>query len=217
MPEEKKKRKASKRRKIPADIKGPEGREAQPVSGVVWIPRERIRANDYNPNRVFAPELRLLKISLLADGWTQPIVVRPVIELSEMQSFTEVGVAEMRINLSQNVSMGFEVVDGYHRWLAAEDAKVGAMTGGDIPCVIVIPLSPEHQKMSTVRHNRARGHHQVVDMAKIVADLSAEGFGEAAIMDLLQMEAEEVRRLLARGNMLERGSEEGFNKGWTSG
>ena len=46
-----------------------------PVSNVQWIKSEYIQANDYNPNTVAKPEMELLRLSIEADGYTQPIVV----------------------------------------------------------------------------------------------------------------------------------------------
>lgn len=45
-----------------------------PVSNVVWVPFDKVVANEYNPNIVAPNELRLLYISIKEDGFTQPIV-----------------------------------------------------------------------------------------------------------------------------------------------
>ena len=160
----------------------------QPVSNVTWVDRLLLKANDYNPNRVAPAELRLLRISIVEDGWTQPIVVRE----------------------------DFEIVDGYHRWLVSEDIEVLALTGGQVPVVFLRDLSPEQQRMATIRHNRARGIHHVVKMADIVDSLVNDfDVAPEAIGQLLQMEDEEVSRLLDHGSMVKRGSASDFNKGWT--
>lgn len=174
---------------VPADLQGPKGIDDQPVNSIRWIPRELIDANDYNPNRVAPPEMRLLKVSLLVDGWTQPIVVRQEGER-------------------------YEVVDGYHRWLVADDKRVAAMTDGMIPAVVLKPASHEDQMMSTIRHNRARGNHTVMKMAEISVAIAESGLPDDRIMQLLQMEDEELERLKARGNMVKRGSAEEFGQGW---
>lgn len=159
----------------------------QPVSNVKWIPRERLKANSYNPNHVAPPERRLLKISLLEDGWTAPIVVR-----SDM-----------------------EIVDGFHRWTVSADKAVYAMTNGFVPVVFLDESkSLSDQMMSTIRHNRARGTHHVVKMSEIVESLASDGLTDDEIASRLQMESEEVSRLLDKGNMLKRGSREEFNRGW---
>lgn len=158
-----------------------------PVSNVQWVHRDELKANDYNPNHVAPPEKRLLKISILEDGWTMPIVVR-----SDM-----------------------EIVDGFHRWTISGDKDVYALTDGYVP---IVKLSDEKsladQMMSTIRHNRARGTHHVVKMSTIVESLAGDGLTAEEIGVRLQMDEEEVSRLLDRGNMLKRGSRPDFNLGW---
>lgn len=164
------------------------GLDAQPLSGMKWVPREQLKANGYNPNFVAPPEMRLLEISLLEDGWTQPIVAR---------------------------SDG-EIVDGFHRWTLSERPEIAAMTGGLVPVVYFpddVPL--EDQKMSTVRHNRARGAHHISKMAEIVVDLVKAGVPTDEIEQRLQMEFEEVDRLADHAGMVERGADaDGFAEAW---
>ncbi len=167
------------------------GIENQPVSNVQWIERAKLRRNEYNPNRVAPPELKLLKISIVADGWTQPIVVRPV-DNGE-----------------------YEVVDGYHRWyISGADDEVAALTGGLVPCVIVEP-GPEDQMMSTIRHNRARGVHAVLRMSDITRSLiDDQGYTFEQVGTLLGMETTETERLYDRGTMASRAEGREFGKGW---
>ena len=167
----------------------PDNVAAQPVSQVRWLERERLAANEYNPNLVAPPERRLLVTSICEDGWTQPIVVRPE-------------------------GPGFEIVDGFHRWSTSEVREVYDLTDGLVPTVQVPLRDPSHQRMSTIRHNRARGVHHVVRMADIVADLTAEGVTEADLVARLGMEPAEVRRLLERGNMTERASTGQMGEAW---
>jgi hypothetical protein len=177
------------------------GLENQPLSGLEWVPRDQLHANDYNPNKVAPRELRLLKISILEDGWTQPIVA------------TE----------------DDEIVDGFHRWSISADADVQALTDGLVPVVFLRNIPEDQRKMATIRHNRARGSHYVVSMAEIIKSLQAElGLEPAEIAHRLQMEEEEVMRLLDRGSMIKRrthdtrhnpfaleGDENGFSEAWT--
>jgi ParB-like chromosome segregation protein Spo0J len=156
------------------------------------VPRDALAPNDYNPNVQPPPERRLLKISLLEDGWTQPIVV-----------FDD-GSGTKPI-----------IVDGEQRWQQTADPEVAALTGGLVPIVrIVKPRG--HRLMSTIRHNRARGEHVVRAMADIVRELLQNGYDDPEICFLLQMEPEEVKRLADRAGMPERVTRAGatFSKGW---
>jgi hypothetical protein len=163
-----------------------QGPAAQPVSQVEWVDPSTLSANDYNPNHVAPPELNLLAISILEDGWTQPLVARP----------------------------DGEIVDGFHRWtIARRNPLVAALTDGLVPVVRIDP-DRDSQRLSTIRHNRARGSHHVVKMADIVADLRKQGLHEDEIAERLQMEIEEVERLAMRGSMIERAAMTGFSEAW---
>ena len=144
--------------------------ENEPISSVEWRHRDKLSPNDYNPNRVAPAELGLLKISIMEDGWTQPIVVNP----------------------------DGEIVDGFHRWTVAGHPELMKRYHGMVPVVVTCPKDSESQKMATIRHNRARGVHGVLDMSKIVGDLIAAGISQQEIMERLQMESEEVVRLANR-------------------
>lgn len=164
----------------------PNGIENQPVSNIQWVDRDKLHANQYNPNHVSPREMRLLKISIVEDGWTQPIVART----------------------------DGQIVDGFHRWLTSDTQEVRAMTGGKVP-VVYLDVPPEHQMMSTIRHNRARGNHGVLKMAEIVRHLvDNENLSFEEVGNRLQMEEEEVDRLYDQSGMTVRGSKEGFNMGW---
>ncbi len=142
----------------------------QPLHGLKWIERSKLKPNGYNPNRVAPPEIKLLKISILEDGWTQPIVINP----------------------------DYEIVDGFHRWTVSADKKIAKLTGGLVPVVMTSPKNDEHQKMATIRHNRARGTHGTLDMASIIQSMVDSGISQQEIEARLQMESEEVIRLAMR-------------------
>ena len=116
--------------------------KSQPVSNVHWVCRDKLTANDYNPNRIAPPELKLLLLSILEDGWTQPIVCLP----------------------------DYTIVDGFHRYMISGDKRLLERFGNMVP-VTVIDVDAVHKKMSTVRHNRARGIHAVLPMAEIVRSM----------------------------------------------
>ena len=132
--------------------------------------RSELKANDYNPNKVAPPEMKLLRISILEDGWTQPIVAN-----------------------SDNV-----IVDGFHRWTVSADKDVYKLTDGKVPVVFITPADEPSRKMSTIRHNRARGTHGVLPMADIIESMLAEMKSMDEICERLQMESEEVIRLANR-------------------
>lgn len=164
--------------------------DKQPVSRVQWVPRGKLRANGYNPNRVAPPELDLLKLSITEDGWTQPIVVLP----------------------------DHTIIDGFHRWTVSADPAIRAMTGGLVP-VVTVDADPVHRMMSTVRHNRARGTHAVLRMAEIVRSMIEAGLDAGEICKRLGMEDEELERLLDRSGMTVRGTAgvNGFGRAWVPG
>lgn len=142
---------------------------SHPISDVRWLDPNALHANNYNPNRVFKPELELLKISILEDGWTQPVVVNPDT---------------------------MEVIDGFHRWtLSRTDPDIQRVSNGLVPVVFTKPSDRSSQQMATIRHNRARGSHGIVRMGEIVRELKEAGVGDAEIRRRLGMEQEEIDRL----------------------
>jgi len=144
----------------------------QPISRVKWVSRETLKPNDYNPNKVAPPELELLIISILEDGWTQPIVTLP----------------------------DGTIVDGFHRYTVSADKRLMERYAGQVPTVM-IDIDPVHRQMSTIRHNRARGTHGILPMAHIVRGIVAEGISKEEIQARLGMEDEEVDRLVDRAGM----------------
>jgi len=141
----------------------------QPINNVEWVSVDDVQPNDYNPNHQAPPESKLLKISILKDGWTQPIVC---------------------FDDGEKLS----IVDGEHRWRTAKDPEIAKATGGMIP-IVRIKKSKEERMYSTIRHNRARGEHDITQMANIVKMLIESKRSPNEICELLQMEDEEVERL----------------------
>ena len=161
----------------------------QPLSEVIWRRRDELKPNNYNPNKVAPPELKLLKISILEDGWTQPIVINP----------------------------DMTIVDGFHRWTVSADPTIAAMTDGLVPTVMVKPRDFAQQQMATIRHNRARGTHAVLNMSNIVVDMVKSGLTGEEVMARLMMEKEEVVRLLYRAGIpkSEVFKDKDFSKAWS--
>lgn len=145
---------------------------ADPVSHVRWVPFEQVISNEYNPNSVATNEMRLLYVSILHDGYTQPIVT---VYDAEQDKYI--------------------IVDGFHRYLICRTYKdISERTGGRVP-VVVIQKEINDRMASTVRHNRARGKHSIAGMGSMVFSMLEQGWEDAQICNELGLEAEELLRL----------------------
>lgn len=143
-----------------------------PVYNVIAVPLEKIAPNDYNPNVMAPPELRLLYDSIKADGYTMPIVC-----------------------YYDKESDKYIIVDGFHRYrVMKEYPDIYAREGGMMP-VSVIDKPVSERMASTIRHNRARGTHDVDLMSNIVRDLHDIGRSDAWISKHLGMDKDEILRL----------------------
>ncbi len=138
-----------------------------PCLNVRLVPAEKVVANEYNPNRVAAPELDLLERSIAADGVTMPIVTYYDGERDQ-----------------------YVIVDGFHRW----SVLTQRFRCKQIP-VVTIDKDLSERMASTVRHNRARGKHQVDLQAALVRALLELGRTDGEIARELGMSAEELLRL----------------------
>ncbi len=157
---------------IRAEIFKKSPQKNEPVDLVQWVPADDVIGNDYNPNKVAPPEMRLLHLSIQEDGYTQPIVVYRDNDLEK-----------------------YVVVDGFHRnRVGKEYNDIKARIHGFLP-VVIIDKDINARMASTIRHNRARGTHQVQGMAEIVAELHLKGMSDKKIAEQLGMEKDEVLRL----------------------
>lgn len=138
-----------------------------PLTTLQWVDREIVKPNDYNPNKVSKQNLELLKQSILTNGWTLPIVVRP----------------------------DFTIIDGFHRWTVAGEEPLVTMLEGKVPVVIVEYKDKAGNIYGTVTHNRARGTHLLEPMKAIVKELMGEGKTVEEIGKQLGMKPEEIFRL----------------------
>jgi ParB-like chromosome segregation protein Spo0J len=172
----------------PAVTSGGRTFDREPISNVQWVHRSELRANDYNPNSMAPPERELTILSILEDGWTQPIVA---------------------------LADG-EIIDGFHRWFLSEDPRLETRYGGYVPVTRVI-CDRVHQQMSTIRHNRARGTHAILRMADLVTGMLKAGVPEKDIMRGLGMEDEEITRLSTSAGMPELASKANFSQAWKPG
>ena len=157
-----------------------------PVLGVKLVPIEKVHANDYNPNKVAAPEMKLLKISIEEDGYTQPIVTFYDKEKDE-----------------------YTVVDGFHRYRCAKEY----FNLKEVP-VVVIDKPLDNRMASTIRHNRARGSHDVDLMSNIVAELHEMGKTDKWISKQLGMDLDEIIRLKQITGIAALFKDNEFSKSW---
>jgi ParB-like chromosome segregation protein Spo0J len=165
---------------------------AEPVDCVQWVEADRVEANDYNPNNVAPPEMDLLRLSIMADGYTQPIVTHPEADR-------------------------WVVVDGFHRnRVGKECADVQTRVMGFLPVVQILKSrTGEPDRMaSTIRHNRARGKHSVDGMSEIVLALKRRNWSDAKIGKELGMDADEVLRLAQITGLAEAFKDREFSLAW---
>lgn len=143
-----------------------------PVYNVLSVPIEKIKANDYNPNAVAPPEMALLELSIWEDGYTQPVVT-----------------------FRDEANDCYIVVDGFHRYLTLKNSKrIFDREQGRLP-IVVIDKEIGERMASTIRHNRARGTHNIELMSTIVAELVEMGKGDRWISQHLGMSLDELLRL----------------------
>lgn len=167
----------------------------EPVDCVLWVPSNEVHANDYNPNSVAPPEMKLLERSIKEDGYTQPIV-------------------------SWKNNSIFEVVDGFHRNRVGKESKaVSARVHGFLPVVVINNdrLDKGDRIASTIRHNRARGKHKVESMSDIVLDLKRRNWSDEKIGRELGMDPDEVLRLTQITGLAEMFKDREFSKAWVIG
>lgn len=167
----------------------------EPVDCVLWVRADGVTSNDYNPNSVAPPEMELLKVSILEDGYTQPIV-----------TFLD---GEKR-----------EVVDGFHRnRVGKECPEVAERIKGYLPVVTINQDRADKgdRIAATIRHNRARGKHRVEAMSDIVIELKRRNWSDAKISKNLGMDEDEVLRLCQITGMAEAFADSDFSKSWDIG
>lgn len=168
----------------------------EPVDFVKWVKNDNVVANDYNPNKVAPPEMELLEVSIMNDGYTQPIVTW------------------------NNPSKGkTEVIDGFHRNRVGKESKiVNKRVKGYLPVVdIRKEQSGKNDRIaSTIRHNRARGKHQVNAMSEIVIELKNRNWSNKRVAKQLGMDEEEVLRLCQISGLEHLFTDKDFSNAWES-
>lgn len=159
-----------------------------PVYNVIAVPIEKIQANSYNPNAVAPPEMKLLYMSIKEDGYTMPIVCYYLSEIDK-----------------------YEIVDGFHRYrIMLSHKDIYDRENGMMP-VVVIEKDISNRMASTIRHNRARGSHDVDLMVNIVSELTKAGMSDAWIMRHIGMDADEILRLKQLSGLAELFADKDFS------
>jgi ParB-like chromosome segregation protein Spo0J len=165
--------------------------QTEPVDYVRWVPAGKVVANEYNPNKVAPPEMRLLHISIKEDGYTQPIVC-----------------------FYDGDNDQYVVVDGFHRTrVGTEKRDIRERIHGYLP-VVVIDKPLDERMASTIRHNRARGKHAVSPMSDLVATLYRGGWADDRIAKELGMELDEVLRLKQITGLPEIFADREYSRAW---
>jgi ParB-like chromosome segregation protein Spo0J len=166
----------------------------EPVDLVLWVPAHQVEANDYNPNQVAPPEMRLLAHSIQEDGYTQPIVAYDTGEGGAL-----------------------EVVDGFHRnRVGKEVPEVRERVHGYLPVTTINAdrTGRADRIAATIRHNRARGKHLVASMSEIVQELARRCWSDEKIARELGMEPDEVLRLKQVSGLADLFANEEFSAAW---
>lgn len=162
-----------------------------PVYNVKAVPVEMVVANNYNPNSVANPEMKLLEISIWEDGYTQPVVC-----------------------YFDNEKQKYIIVDGFHRYSILKQSKrIFERERGMLPVVLIDkPIS--ERMASTIRHNRARGSHDIDLMSEIVKELIQLGKSDAWILKHIGMDADELLRLKQITGLASLFKDKEFSKSW---
>lgn len=181
------------------ELSGASPFKEEPVDCVCWVKADTVHANDYNPNAVAPPEMRLLHTSIALDGFTMPIVSCDLKATGEAPEGTE---------------EYYEVVDGFHRnRVGKEFTDIRTRLHDYLPVSMLIkPL--EERISSTIRHNRARGTHGIRPMADIVLELSRYGWNDEKICKQLGMDLDEVLRLKQITGLKDAFMHHEFSKSW---
>ncbi len=162
-----------------------------PVYNVKRVPIEQVTANDYNPNSVAPPEMELLETSIWEDGYTQPVVV-----------------------VYDRENDKYVVVDGFHRYCTLRDSeRIREREQGMLP-VVVLDKEMHDRMASTIRHNRARGTHNIELMSTIVSELVEMGKGDAWICKHIGMSKDELLRLKQITGVAALFANQDFSESW---
>ena len=168
---------------------------SEPVDCVLWVPADQVQGNDYNPNHVAPPEMKLLRHSIEADGYTQPVVAFP--DKQEDRDYT--------------------VIDGFHRTRVGKDVRtVRERVHGYLPITLAGAgrTAIKDRMAATIRHNRARGVHGVMPLTDLVGALVRNGWTDSDIARELGMDADEVLRFKQAVGLPELFRDRDYSRAW---
>lgn len=136
------------------------------------LPLDLVAPNPWNPNRVPEHVMESIRHGFRVDGWlvSQALLVWATDEIETEQNL---------------------IIDGEHRWKCARD--VGLREG---PMVRLYGLSLREAKALTIKLNQKRGDWSENDLARVLAELAAEG--EILAIDY-GFKPDEIDALLALG------------------
>lgn len=165
-----------------------------PVDCVLWIKSELVEANEYNPNSIAPPEQELLYKSIAEDGYTMSIVTY------------------------DDSDGNIKIVDGFHRRLMEQiHPDISKSTKGHIPITFIrsSQTGMGDRMASTIRHNRARGTHNIELMSQIVSELVEMGKGDPWICKHVGMSIDELLRLKQITGLASLFTNKDFSQSWT--
>jgi len=184
---------------------------------IEWVPLKQVRPNSYNPNKMTFHDRMLLRQSLLEDGWTQPIVTLKdgavIVDGEQRWAVAGLGlhpsdiqevIDKMESRKAQGHPESNSILERLHDAKArleeaitgGEESNLAAITGGLVPITRLDLGDEAHKVISTIRHNRARGIHQIDAMAGLTRDLVELGLDLDDLEMRLGMDDEEIRRFL---------------------
>lgn len=193
----------------------------EPIDLVEWVPGDTVEPNDYNPNNVASPEMKLLKRSILKDHYTQPIVTYPLSQviikmLAEGMTLSEIAKVLKepleKVEKFSSMTDGREVIDGEHRSIVGKGySPIRDRLNGYLP---VTQTDGKDRIASTIRHNRARGIHGVIPMTDIVSILIRRGWSDDEVAEELGMDADEVLRFKHNSGLPELFVDGEYSQSW---
>lgn len=166
--------------------------QENPIDVVYWVPLDKVRPNDYNPNEVADQEMELLHKSIEEDGYTQPVVT-----------------------IWDEEDGMYEIIDGFHRYMTMKMYDdIFNRSDGMLPITVLNTEHKNDRRASTVRHNRARGEHSLTGKGEVVFGMLDDGWEDEEICEELGMEKDEVARIKHTSGFSKLFDDTDYSKAW---